>query len=101
MSPLTEAELGDLLTELEGWTMAEGGFALMKRYDFGDFARAFTFMTAVALRAEKMDHHPNWSNVYSRVEVKLWSHDAGGVTERDVMLAKYMDEVARRSADTT
>ncbi len=80
------------LSRLEGWTAAAGGRdAICKSYRFNDFNAAFGFMTRVALRAEKLDHHPEWSNVYNRVEVTLATHDAGGVTELDVTLAQFMD----------
>ena len=75
-----------------GWWVEEG--AIAKRFGFRDFGEAFAFMTAVAARAEAMNHHPEWSNVYSRVEVRLSTHDAGGVTELDLELARFMDEAA-------
>ncbi|MBL8833629.1 MAG: 4a-hydroxytetrahydrobiopterin dehydratase, partial [Rhodospirillales bacterium] len=65
-----------------------------KSYKFADFNAAFAFMTRVALKAEKMDHHPEWFNVYNKVDVVLSTHDAGGLTERDIKLAKFMDAVA-------
>jgi 4a-hydroxytetrahydrobiopterin dehydratase len=74
--------------------MVEGRDAISKSFAFRDFNQAFAFMTRVALMAEKMDHHPEWSNVYNKVEVVLTSHDAGGLTERDVKLAKFIDLVA-------
>lgn len=81
-------------TRLEGWRAEDGGRALLKTFRFTDFARAFGFMAAVAVHAERRNHHPQWSNVHSTVEVRLSSHDAGGVTDRDVELARFMDEVA-------
>jgi 4a-hydroxytetrahydrobiopterin dehydratase len=77
-----------------GWSAAEGRDAIVKTFKFADFNAAFGWMTRVALAAEKLDHHPEWSNVYSRVEVLLATHDADGVTELDVTLAKVMDEAA-------
>ena len=76
-----------------GWKKAEGRSALQKSFKFSNFNEAFGFMTRVALTAEKMDHHPEWFNVYNRVDVVLSTHDAGGVTELDFKLAKFMDSV--------
>ena len=85
------------LDQLKGWTAVEGREAISKSYEFKDFAEAFAFMTRTALAAEKLDHHPEWFNVYNRVDVTLATHDAGGVTELDVRLAKVMDEAAAAS----
>ena len=82
------------LSQLTGWSAAEGRDAITKTFRFKDFNAAFGFMTRAALAAEKLDHHPEWFNVYSRVEVLLATHDADGVTELDVTLAKIMDEAA-------
>ena len=82
------------LSQLSGWKAAEGRDAIVKTYKFEDFSQAFGWMSRVALAAEKLDHHPEWFNVYSRVEVLLATHDAGGVTELDVTLAEVMDKVA-------
>ena len=82
------------LNGLTGWRAAEGRDALVKTYRFKDFNAAFGFMSRAALMAEKLDHHPEWTNIYNRVEVVLTTHDAGGVTERDVRLARFMDEAA-------
>ncbi len=82
------------LAQLKGWSAAEGRDAIVKTFKFKDFSAAFGWMTRVALAAEKLDHHPEWSNVYNRVEVLLATHDADGVTELDVALAKVMDDVA-------
>jgi 4a-hydroxytetrahydrobiopterin dehydratase len=83
------------VAQLDGWRAAEGRDAIVKSFRFADFNQAFGFMTRVALMADKLDHHPEWSNVYNRVEVLLATHDADGVTELDVRLAKFMDEVSR------
>ena len=83
------------LAALPGWSAAEGRDAITKTFKFADFSAAFGWMTRVALAAEKLDHHPEWFNVYSRVEVLLATHDADGVTELDVKLAKIMDEAAK------
>jgi 4a-hydroxytetrahydrobiopterin dehydratase len=82
------------LRRLPGWSAADGRDAIVRTYRFADFTEAFAFMTQVALVAERMDHHPEWSNVYNRVEALLTTHDAGGVTERDVALAQAMDRAA-------
>ncbi|MDP3493893.1 MAG: 4a-hydroxytetrahydrobiopterin dehydratase [Hyphomonadaceae bacterium] len=82
------------ITQLSGWTETPGRDAIAKTYKFADFNAAFGFMTRVALKAETLDHHPEWSNVYNKVEVMLTTHDAGGVTDKDVTLAKFMDEAA-------
>jgi len=82
------------LQRLAGWQAVEGRDAIRRTYRFGDFNAAFGFMSRVALMAEKLDHHPEWSNVYNRVEVVLTTHDAGGVTGLDLELAAFMDEAA-------
>ena len=79
---------------LEGWSATPGRDAIVKHYRFADFNAAFGWMTRVALTAEKLDHHPEWSNVYHRVEVTLSTHDAGGVTDLDLALARAMDAAA-------
>jgi 4a-hydroxytetrahydrobiopterin dehydratase len=85
----------EALKGLPLWRAAEGGRdAIQRTFRFSDFAAAFGFMTRTALMAEKLDHHPEWFNVYNRVEVTLATHDAGGVTERDVKLALEMDRLA-------
>ena len=93
-SPLPPDEIAVALSALGGWEAEEGGAALIKTFRFKDFARAFGFMAAVAVHAERRNHHPEWSNVYDVVRVRLSSHDAGGVTERDLELARFMDEAA-------
>ena len=83
------------VAQLSGWRIADGARdAIEKSFRFSDFNAAFGFMTRVALMADKLDHHPEWSNVYNRVEVLLTTHDADGVTGLDVALAKFMDEAA-------
>jgi 4a-hydroxytetrahydrobiopterin dehydratase len=91
---LEPTELGAAMTKLPGWDIADG--KLRRTYRFRDFADAFAFMTACALRIQVLDHHPEWSNVYSTVKVDLVTHDAGGITERDVELARIMEETAKR-----
>ena len=83
------------LAQLTGWSAADGRDAITKTFKFADFNEAFGWMTRVALAAEKLDHHPEWFNVYAKVEVLLATHDADGVTELDVKLAKIMDAAAQ------
>ena len=82
------------LARLSGWSEVSGRDAITRKFTFKDFNQAFGFMTRAALVAEKMDHHPEWFNVYKTVEVTLATHDAGGVTELDVKLAEAMDKIA-------
>merc|ERR1712062_446877 len=96
-SKLTEEERkSDLKSVLDnGWQMdSNGRDAIMKKYQFKDFNQAFGFMTRVALKADKMDHHPEWFNVYNRVEVTLSTHDCSGLSQNDIKLAQFMDSVA-------
>ena len=78
----------------DGWTMEDGGKALVRSLKFTDFSEAFGFLTRVALHAEKADHHPEFTNVWNRVDFRLTSHDAGGVTDRDVALAEAINRLA-------
>ncbi|MBO9559283.1 MAG: 4a-hydroxytetrahydrobiopterin dehydratase [Caulobacter sp.] len=82
------------VAQLEGWAPVAEKDAISKTFKFADFNAAFGFMTRVALMADKLDHHPEWFNVYDRVEVVLTTHDADGVSELDVKMAKFMDQVA-------
>jgi 4a-hydroxytetrahydrobiopterin dehydratase len=82
------------LSKLSGWTLRDDGKAILKTFKFKNFVEAFGFMTRSALHAEKLDHHPEWFNVYSKVDVTLSTHDAGGLTELDFKLAQLMDSVA-------
>ena len=81
----------DFLAELPGWSAVEGRDAIQREFSFKDFREAFAWMTRVALLAEKMNHHPEWFNVYNRVTVTLSTHDAGGVTELDARMARAMN----------
>ncbi len=83
------------LAELEGWSEAKGRDAIVKTFQFKSFSQAWGWMNRVALLAEKMDHHPEWVNVYGRIDVTLSTHTAGGVTEKDIALARKMDAFAR------
>jgi 4a-hydroxytetrahydrobiopterin dehydratase len=87
---LSAQEITDRLEALEGWSVESD--KLHRSFLFSDFTEAFAFMTRAALHAEKMDHHPEWSNVYNRVKVDLITHDAGGITELDFALAKVMNK---------
>ena len=87
----------EALTKLSGWTVKAGDRdAIEKSFKFADFKTAFGFMSSCALKAEQMDHHPEWFNVYNRVEVTLTTHDANGVTALDVELATFMDDLAAK-----
>lgn len=90
---LASPEIRSRLEKLEGWSLENG--KLHRLFTFVDFNEAFGFMTRVALHAEKLDHHPEWSNVYNRVEVDLTTHDAAGITELDFTLADLMERAAR------
>lgn len=95
---LDEAARAALATELPGWRMAEGRDAILRGFRFRDFSEAWGFMSRVALLAEAQDHHPEWSNVYNRVEITLTTHDAGGLSVRDVRLARAIDALDARGA---
>ena len=90
---LTTAERQQAFAELKSWQPCEGKDGLYRRFQFANFMDAFAFMTRVAILAEKMNHHPEWFNVYNRVDVTLTTHDAGGLSERDVKLAQEMDKI--------
>ncbi len=89
---LTDVQIQEALTSLSGWSLVEG--KLHKEFKFADFVAAFGFMTQCAIVAEKMNHHPEWFNVYHTVKVDLMTHEAGGITEYDLSLAKRMNELA-------
>lgn len=91
---LDKNEIGSGLAGMEGWSLADDGKSIARRFVFANFNAAFGFMTRVALVAEKMDHHPDWSNVYKTVDVRLSTHDSGGVTELDIELARRMNRIA-------
>ena len=91
-SKLSEAEIHSALKELKDWSLAQG--KLHREYKFADFVHAFGFMATSAIAIEKMNHHPEWFNVYNKVIVDLSTHDAGGVTAKDVELAKLLDGFA-------
>ena len=93
-APLSSEARAAALAKLPAWSPVEGRDAITRTFTFADFNQAFGFMTRAALIAEKMDHHPEWFNVYKNVEVTLSTHDAGGVTELDIKLATEMDKLA-------
>jgi 4a-hydroxytetrahydrobiopterin dehydratase len=90
----SESEIRAALENLPGWEVAEG--KLHREYRFPDFVHAFGFMAAAAVAIEAMNHHPNWSNVWNRVSIDLWTHDAGGITGMDVELAGKLEGLARK-----
>ncbi len=88
---LADREIDEALESLDGWEQAEGRSAIQKSFKFKDFNEAWSFMTRVALLAEKMNHHPEWSNVYNRVDITLTTHDVVGVSERDIKMATKLE----------
>jgi len=90
---LSAEERGAAMKRLSAWHMAEGGDGITRSFVFKDFNEAFGFMTRVALKAQEMNHHPEWFNVYNRVDITLSTHDAHGLTERDIALAQFIDHV--------
>ncbi len=91
MQKLTEQEINDKLENLEGWDYSEN--ALHTSFEFENFKEAFTLMTRIAFEAEAQQHHPDWSNVYNQLEIKLSTHDAGGVTEKDFKMANAIEGI--------
>jgi 4a-hydroxytetrahydrobiopterin dehydratase len=94
MRKFSGSELKEALDSLPGWSVVDG--KLHKEFKFADFAHAFGFMTVAALGIEKLDHHPEWSNVYNRVTVDLTTHSAQGITSKDAELAKLLDDTAKK-----
>jgi 4a-hydroxytetrahydrobiopterin dehydratase len=90
---MTEAERDQALAQLPDWTLREDGLAITRAFKFRTFSEAFAFMTRVALIAEKQDHHPEWSNVYNRVSITLTTHDASGLSERDIKMARAIGKL--------
>jgi 4a-hydroxytetrahydrobiopterin dehydratase len=90
---LSEEDRADALDDLDEWDYDEGRDAITRKFIFADFGEAFAFMTRVALLAEKADHHPEWSNVWNRVEILLTTHEAGGLSQRDVDMAEAIDRL--------
>jgi 4a-hydroxytetrahydrobiopterin dehydratase len=96
IQPLNSAEREQLAKNLPDWRLASGRDALVREFKFKDFVEAFGFMTQIAILAEKMDHHPEWSNVYNRVEILLTTHDCDGLSARDTTLAQAIDRLYAR-----
>jgi 4a-hydroxytetrahydrobiopterin dehydratase len=94
IAKLTDAERATLASRLPAWRLVEGRDAITRSIKFADFNAAFGFMSRVALAAEKQDHHPEWFNVWNRVDITLSTHDAGGLSARDIALAEVIDKVA-------
>ena len=94
LTRLDTDQVRERLAALPGWRLGDDGLAITRQFKFADFQQAFAFMTHVALAAERADHHPEWSNVYNRVDMRLTTHDAGGLTERDFALAAVADAAA-------
>ena len=94
---LTDDDIQTLLADLDGWALSADGLAIEKTFRCKNFNAAFGWMTRAALVAEKLDHHPEWFNVYNRVEVRLTTHDQNGLTELDAKLAKAMDAMANET----
>jgi 4a-hydroxytetrahydrobiopterin dehydratase len=90
---LTTDELPKLLAELKHWQLSADSSSILRSFKFADFNEAFGFMTRVAIKAQEMDHHPEWTNVYNKVEITLSTHTAKGLTERDITLAKFIDSI--------
>lgn len=88
---LTQDERTSWGATLKEWAMSDGQDAIERRFEFADFSEAFAFMTRVAMLAETQDHHPEWSNVYNKVDILLTTHDAGGLSQRDMKMAKAID----------
>jgi len=88
---LDDATRAQALADLPEWRLAAGPEGIARRFMFGDFSQAFAFMARVALLAEKADHHPEWSNIYNRVDILLTTHDAGGLSQRDIDMARAID----------
>ena len=91
ITALTETEISALLSEVPGWALRDDGKAITRQFKFADFNAAFGFMTRVALFADKHDHHPEWFNVYNRVEMTLTTHDADGLSARDAAMARAIE----------
>ena len=91
---LTQDEIQSALTDANDWALVDGREAIQRTFTFADFKEAWAFMSKSALKAEEMGHHPEWFNVWNRVEVTLSTHDAGGLTALDIELAAFMDDAA-------
>lgn len=95
---MTDADVKEALADMEGWTLVEGRPAITKTFKFRDFPAAWNFMDDVAGYADEISHHPEWTNIYNRVEIILTTHDVGGLSELDFDLAEFIDEAAKAAA---
>jgi 4a-hydroxytetrahydrobiopterin dehydratase len=93
LAELTQDAIDSAMDDLPGWTLAGDRKSINRKFRFADFNEAFGFMTRIALHADKMDHHPEWSNVYNKVDITLSTHDVGGLSARDLALAKFIDDI--------
>lgn len=96
LTRLSGPQVSALMKRIPGWNLTHNGAKIQRSLKFNDFNQAFGFMTRVALYAEKHDHHPNWSNVYNSVEIELWTHDANGLTNKDIELAEFIDSACSK-----
>ena len=92
---LSQNTLTEHLSDLPGWSLDPSGSSIARDFVFADFSAAWAFMSRVALLAEKQDHHPDWSNVYNRVHIALSTHDAGGITARDIAMAEAIERILK------
>jgi 4a-hydroxytetrahydrobiopterin dehydratase len=99
-SKLDSEHLPELLSGLPGWTLEASAAAISRHLEFADFNAAFAFMTRVALAAEKRDHHPDWSNSWNVVDITLTTHDHGGLTDKDIELARFIERAAKEGGAT-
>lgn len=95
MIPYETHEVSKALEDLKGWSYNDSEKSIQKKYAFKDFNQAFGFMSRIAMYAESKNHHPEWFNVYNKIDVTLSTHDASGVTEKDIDMARFMDQVAQ------
>ena len=95
---LTGAARNEALKLVPGWSQVDGRDAMTRSFRFADFNEAFAFMARIAMQAERDDHHPEWFNVYNKVDITLATHDAGGLSDRDIKLAQFIDTIADQSA---
>jgi len=93
MSLLDDAQITAALSNLKGWDRHKSRSALTKQFQFKDFNEAFGFMTKIALKAEQLNHHPEWSNIWNKVDITLSTHDVGGVSQKDISLAQFIEDL--------
>lgn len=93
LARLSKQQIQAALTSLPHWRVTHDGLKIHRTLQFKDFNQAFGFITRVALHADKHDHHPHWSNIYNKVKIELWTHDVGGLSEKDISLASFIDSI--------